>query len=61
MQVMRVFGHNDGFGTTMLVKFPIQPKIGVFNEKALQRHDLVLNALAEVISRMSMTYYSSTS
>ena len=48
LQVLRVFGHNDGYGTTMPVKNPIQPRPGVFNETALQRFDFVMNALAEV-------------
>ena len=47
-QVLRIFGHNDGYGTTMPVKNPIQPKPGVFNETALQRFDFVMNALSEV-------------
>ena len=48
VQVLRVFGHNDGYGTTMPVQNPIQPKPGVFNEAALKRFDFVMNALAEV-------------
>ena len=47
-QLLRTFGHNDGYGTTMPVQNPIQPKVGVFNEVALQRYDFVLNALAQV-------------
>ena len=49
-QVLRVFGHNDGYGTTMPVQNPIQPRPGVFSEVALRRFDFVMNALAEVCS-----------
>ena len=46
-----MFGHNDGYGTTMPVQNPIQPTPGTFNEAALQRFDFVMNALAEVGAR----------
>lgn len=48
VQVLRTFGHNDGYGTTMPVRIPIQPQVGDFSEAALQRYDYVMNALAEV-------------
>ena len=48
LQVIRTFGHNDGYGTTMPVKNPIQPTPGVFNEAALKRYDFVMDALAKV-------------
>lgn len=42
--VMRVFAHSDGYGfpDEMPVEVPIQPQLGKYNEKALQRLDLVL-------------------
>lgn len=49
MQVFRTFGHNDGYGTTMPVKTPIQPRVGQFSEDALRRYDYVMDALAKVI------------
>ena len=47
-QVLRTFGHNDGYGTTMPVSTPIQPTVGVFSEAALQRYDFVMDAFAKV-------------
>ena len=52
-QVLRTFGHNDGYGTTMPVQIPIQPTPGVFDEAALQRYDFVMDALAKVRPRIT--------
>ena len=53
VQLMRAFGHNDGFGTTMPVRTPIQPVPGIFNETALRRYDFVMDALAKVCLQSS--------
>ena len=50
VRVMRTFGHNDGYGTTMPVQNPIQPRVGVFSEAALRRYDFVMDALSKVRS-----------
>ena len=50
-QVIRFFGHSDGFGTTLPILNPIQPTVGVFNEMPLTRYDFVLNACAQVCNR----------
>lgn len=47
---MRTFGHNDGYGSTMPVQNPIQPRVGVFSEAALRRYDYVMDALSKVRS-----------
>ena len=47
-QVLRTFGHIDGYGTIIPVTNPIQPTVGVFNETALMRYDFVMDALAQV-------------
>lgn len=48
LKVMRTFGHNDGYGTTMPVRSPIQPRVGQFSEEALKRYDYVMDALSRV-------------
>lgn len=44
--VVRVFAHSDGYGLPgqMSVSHPIQPQLGQYDETALQRLDLVLQA-----------------
>lgn len=48
MQLLRCWGHIDGYGTLQKVKYPIQLKPGVYNEVALRRYDFVLDALSKV-------------
>ncbi len=48
MQLLRAWGHIDGYGTIQTVQFPMQPSIGVFSEAALRRYDFVLDALSRV-------------
>jgi len=61
IQVLRVFGHNDGYGTTMPVQNPIQPRPGLFSEVALRRFDFVMNALAEVCCALIASWMHSHS
>lgn len=55
VRVLRTFGHNDGYGTTMPVQKPIQPRVGVFDEAALRRYDFVLDALSKAGIRITLT------
>lgn len=55
VRVIRTFGHNDGWGTSMPVKKPIQPSVGKFDEAALRRYDYVLDALAKAGIRITLT------
>ncbi len=48
IQVLRIFGHSDGYGTTMPVAYPTQPTVGTFSETALKRYDFAMDALAKV-------------
>lgn len=52
LQVLRVFGHINGFGggDEERSDFPFQPSLGVFNETNLRRYDLVLDELSQAKS-----------
>ena len=43
-----MFGHSEGYGTSLPIKYPIQPKLGVFSETALQRYDFAVYAAGKV-------------
>jgi hypothetical protein len=47
-QLVRCWGHINGFGTIQRTQYPIQPRLGQYNEATLQRYDLVLNELSKV-------------
>jgi hypothetical protein len=49
VQVLRVFGHINGFGggDEETSDFPFQPALCIFNETNLQRYDLVLDELSK--------------
>ncbi len=50
MRVIRIYGHSDGYGTSLKTKNPIQPRLGVFSETALQRYDFFVDAASKVLS-----------
>ena len=47
-QLLRCWGHINGFGTKQKTKYPIQPRLGVYSEEALRRYDFVLDQLSKV-------------
>jgi hypothetical protein len=47
-QLLRCWGHINGFGTKQKTKYPIQPRLGVYSEDALRRYDFVLDQLSKV-------------
>ena len=48
VQVVRVFGHINGYGAGQGTPNPIQPTPGVYNETALERYDYILDQMAQV-------------
>lgn len=48
VRVVRVYGHSDGYGTVLKTTNPIQPTLGDFSEKALQRYDFAVDAAGKV-------------
>lgn len=52
----RIFAFSNGFdwGGSLKSEYPIQPSLGVFNETALQRLDLIVSKGAEYGMRLLM-------
>uniref|UniRef100_A0A1D1ZTE6 mannan endo-1,4-beta-mannosidase n=1 Tax=Auxenochlorella protothecoides TaxID=3075 RepID=A0A1D1ZTE6_AUXPR len=58
VKVIRVFAHSDGYGFPDNIKTPnpIQPRLGVYNENALMRLDLVIAAAASTGIRLVLVF-----
>jgi len=50
VRVIRIYGHSDGYGTSLKTNNSIQPRLGVFSETALQRYDFFVDAASKVLS-----------
>ena len=51
-----MFGHSEGYGTSLPIKYPIQPRLGVFSETALKRYDFAVYAAGKVLRRSCIAH-----